>query len=91
MLATLREAKAMLSDRFGIREFGVFGSTARGEENEHSDVDIAIISIDKKDYFTRANAKYYLENLLGKKVDIGYLDSMRPIVRQFVLKDLIRV
>jgi predicted nucleotidyltransferase len=80
-----------LKQQFGIEQIALFGSYARGEAKEDSDVDIAIMKIDKKDYFKRVGAKYYLESLLGKRVDIGYYDSMRSIIRKYIQKDLILV
>jgi len=87
----LKELKPILKERFGIEEFAVFGSVARGEEKENSDIDIAIIKMKEKDYFKRVSAKYFLEEKLKKKVDLGYYDSIRPIIKTFISKDLIYV
>ena len=87
----LKELKPILKERFGIEEFAIFGSVARGEEKENSDIDIAIIKMKEKDYFKRVSAKYFLEEKLKKKVDLGYYDSIRPIIKTFISKDLIYV
>ena len=91
ILEKLRELKPILKEKFGIEEFAVFGSVARGEDTENSDIDIAIIKIKEKDYFKRVYAKYFLEENLNKKVDIGYYDSIRPIIKRHVSKDIIYV
>ena len=91
LLSQLRLTQHDLSEKFGIHKIAIFGSYARNEAKDKSDIDIAIMQIDKKDYFTRVEAKYFLEKLLKKRVDIGYYDSMRPIIQKYVKKDLILV
>ncbi|MBD3842382.1 MAG: nucleotidyltransferase family protein [Campylobacterales bacterium] len=91
LLIFLREHKNELKDKFGIKNIALFGSFARDEQNEDSDVDIVIVDIEKKDYFNRINAKYFLEEQLKKSVDIGYLDSMRSFLRKRIEKEMIYV
>ncbi len=91
LILNLKNSKNELKKRFGIEQIALFGSYARGEATESSDVDIVIMKIEKKDYFKRIEAKYYLEELLNKHVDIGYFDSMRTIIKKYVQKDLIIV
>lgn len=91
LILKLNNVKDVLKQKFGIEEIALFGSYARGEASEDSDVDIAIMKIEKKDYFKRIEAKYYLEDFLQKKVDIGYFDSIRPIIQKYIKKDLVFV
>lgn len=91
LLNFLREHKNELKDKFGIKNIALFGSFARDEQNEDSDIDIVIVDIEKKDYFNRINAKYFLEEQLKKSVDIGYLDSMRSFLRKRIEKEMIYV
>jgi len=91
LILKLNNVKDELKQKFGIEEIALFGSYARGEAKEDSDIDIAIMKIEKKDYFKRIEAKYYLEDILQKKVDIGYFDSIRPIIQKYIKKDLVLV
>jgi len=91
LLTTLSNVKGELQEQFGIAKIALFGSYARDEASSDSDVDIAIIQIERKDYFNRVEAKYYLEELLDKRVDIGYFDSMRPIIQKYIKKDMILI
>ena len=91
LLEKLSNVKEELQEQFGIEKIALFGSYARDEASEKSDIDIAIMKVDNKDYFNRVQAKYYLEKLFQKKVDIGYFDSMRPIIQKYIEKDLILV
>jgi len=70
---------------------GCFGSVARGEDTENSDIDIVILKAKKKNYFDLIDVKYILKKYLNKEVDIGYYDSIRPIIRRHIDKDLINV
>ncbi len=63
----LKSLKPVLKERYGIEEFALFGSQARDDYTNDSDVDIAILKMEKKDYFSRVRAKYFLEELLQKK------------------------
>ena len=91
IIKKLRQLKPILKERFGIEEFAIFGSVARGEANETSDVDIAIIKMKRKDPFLRLEAKRFLEKRLHKKVDIGHLSSLRPYIKKVVQKELVYV
>ena len=91
LIDTLSSMKNELKHKFGIEQIALFGSYARGEANEDSDVDIAIIKIKKKDFLKRLQAKEFLEKKLNKKVDIGYLDSMRTFIKNRIKQDLIYV
>ena len=87
----LKQLKSILNQQFGIEEFAVFGSFAREEETNQSDIDLVILKSTKKDYFKRIGAKYLLEKELNKKVDIGYFDSIRPFLQKRIKKDLVYV
>jgi len=91
IIEKLRELKPILKERYGIEEFAVFGSMARGDYKEDSDVDIAIIKAKDKDYFKMIDTKYFLEDMLKRKVDMGYYDSIRNIIKKRIDKDLIYV
>ncbi|WP_456394040.1 nucleotidyltransferase family protein [Nitratifractor sp.] len=91
VIERIRSAKKRLKEEFGIEELGLFGSRARGDANESSDIDLLILKSRKKDYFIRISAKYFLEELLQKRVDLGYYDAIRPVIRKRIEKDLIYV
>jgi len=91
IIEKLKKLKPVLKEKFGIEEFGVFGSVARGEDTETSDIDIVILKAKEKDYFQLIELKYFLKDLFNKKIDIGYYDSIRPIIKRHIEKDLINV
>ena len=88
---TLYKLKQHLNEKFGIQKIAVFGSVARDEATQESDIDIAILEMKEKNYFKRVEAKYFLESQLHRKVDIGYFDTMRKIIQDEIKKDFIYV
>ena len=91
LITHLTSVKTELHNKFGIEEIALFGSYARGEATEKSDVDIAVLKLDIKDAFALFKAKEFLSERLGKPVDIGTFNSMRTFVRNRIKKDFIYV
>lgn len=68
-LSIVREFKRDYAEKYGILEIGVFGSTARDEAREESDVDTCI-KTKTPNPFTLSHIKADIEGLTGKHVDI---------------------
>ena len=90
ILDFLKSHKQELKNRFALTKIGLFGSYANDTADEHSDIDIVILST-KKDFFLREDLREYLESNLYKNVDIGYLDSIRTYYKNKIEKDIIYV
>ena len=91
ILAALAAHQPDLVQRFGVRRIALFGSAARDELTDQSDVDVLVefsgpASIDG--YF---GLKDHLEALLGRPVDLVTERGLKPRARRHVEKDLIRV
>ncbi|MCS6907099.1 MAG: nucleotidyltransferase family protein [Anaerolineales bacterium] len=69
VIALLRQHYAHLATQYGIRRIGLFGSFARGESDEASDVDL-VVEFERPIGFRFVELAEYLENLLGRKVDL---------------------
>ncbi len=91
ILDKLRELKPVLNEKFGIEEFAVFGSYAKGKETEDSDVDIAILKMKEKKLIYRLNAIELLKMELKKDIDMGYFSSMKTFIKNRIKKDFIYV
>ena len=87
----LKQLKPILKDKFGIEEFAVFGSVAKGTDSINSDVDIAILKMNLKSGFDVINAQYFLKEQLNKDIDIGSFKSMRTFIKNRIKKDFIYV
>lgn len=64
----LRSCKADMMERYHITKLGIFGSVARGEQRENSDIDIVYEG--EPDLFSRIRMKSDLEKRLGCRVDL---------------------
>ena len=69
VLEILRRHKAEFADRYGVTSLGVFGSVARDEAGEDSDVDI-VFETNSPNLFRTARMKRQLEALLCRHVDV---------------------
>ncbi len=91
LIQKLKELKPILNERYGIEEFAVFGSVAKGNDTAESDVDIAILKMHLKSGFDLVRAQKYLEDALGRKVDLGSFKAMKTFVKNRIKKDFVYV
>ena len=91
ILAQLRAHKPVLEQRFGIVDLALFGSFARDSATPGSDVDI-LVRFDgpatSKRYF---GAQFYIEDLLGRSVDLVTDSALRRELRPYVEREAIHV
>ena len=77
--------------RFSVKTLSIFGSAARGEMDNDSDVDILVAFDQKASFDLFMDLKFYLEELLGTSVDLVTDKALRPRIRQAIKKKLIDV
>jgi uncharacterized protein len=89
IMATLQGQ--MVRSRFGIKSLFLFGSVARNEATQESDLDF-VVDFDGTITFDRyMDLKIFLEDLFGKKIDLAIEDSLKPQIRQKILEEAIDV
>lgn len=76
---------------FNVKTLEVFGSTARGQATENSDVDILVDFNGPGDFLTFMNLKTLLEEVLGAQVDLVTRKALRPMLRSQVEREAVRV
>ena len=76
---------------FHIEKLFIFGSVARDQDTSKSDIDILIKFDGPASYDRYMDLKFYLEDLLDRKVDLVTEEAVRSEIRHFVEQDLIRV
>jgi len=92
ILDFLSSHKEELAQKYGVTKIGLFGSYARGDEREESDIDIAVeITHEKKSLRTFFGLKHEIELSLGKKIDLGIESTLKPIAKEYILKEIIYV
>ena len=87
VLEKLRSHKATLIQQFAVAELALFGSIARGQASDRSDIDI-LVRFDgpatSRSYF---GVQFYIEDLLGRPVDLVTYKALRAELRPFVERD----
>ena len=74
---------------FGVAKLGLFGSTARNEQTSDSDLDLLVeFKEGKKTYDNFINLAFFLENLLGQKVDLITRKSLSSRIEKSVNKEI---
>lgn len=87
----LRAYKEKFADKYGIEQLGLFGSVARGGQDEKSDIDV-FITMSRPSFFTRMNIKEELQKLFHRKVDLITLhENMFRSFRQNLERDAIYI
>lgn len=73
--------------RYGVKRVGLFGSYVRGEMGEDSDIDI-LVEIEKDiSLLDFVGLKLEIEETLGRKVDLVEYNTIKPLLRERILKE----
>ncbi len=91
VLALLRAHKPVLEQRFGIADLALFGSFARDRASDESDVDILVRFDEPPDWRRYFGAQFYLEDLLGRPVDLATDKTLRAELRPYVEREAVNV
>lgn len=87
----LREFKRTSGEKYGIEQLALFGSTARGEQREGSDIDVCV-KLRKTTFRIYMTLKEELEKLFHTKVDVlTKHDNMRKLFQQNIERDAIYI
>lgn len=83
--------KASISKEFKVKEIGVFGSYVRGEQKKKSDIDILVEFSEPISLFKFVDLEFYLEKLLGAKVDLVSKGALKPHIGKRILQEVVYV
>lgn len=89
-LKILSEQKAALK-KLGVKSLALFGSTARNEAKEESDIDILVEFEGQATFDGYMEAKFLLEDALNKRVDLVLKHTLKPRIRPYVEREAIDV
>lgn len=87
---TLEEIKAKILPvlhKHDVIKASIFGSIAREESDEKSDVDILIELSGEKSLLDLASLKIELEEVLGRSVDVLTYESLHPLLKDRILSE----
>jgi predicted nucleotidyltransferase len=88
ILSALALVQSELRTAFKVQEIGVFGSVARGEQKESSDIDVLVGFDTDADLIDLIALSQFLEEHLRHKVDVVPRSALRPEMREQVLREV---
>jgi len=88
-LRAKREDILHLCAKYGARNVRVFGSVARGEADEGSDLDLLVELEPGRTLFDLGGLQYELEQLLGRRVDVVTERGLKRRIRERVLREAV--
>lgn len=78
--------------KYGIQRASLFGSAGRNEATETSDVDILVeITDSHMSLLAFTGLKLELEEALGKKVDLGEYETVKPAIKEHVMQEQVSI
>jgi len=90
ILTKLKANEAFIKSKFGVKKIGIFGSFARGDSGEQSDVDVLVeFEPDRNTFDNFMDLLFYLEDLFGKKVDLITTRGLHRYIRPFVEREVV--
>lgn len=85
----LIQVKPRLQQAYQVTELGIFGSYARQEQSETSDVDVLIDYDQAPTLFKLVELREDLSEVLGMKVDVVTKNGLKPRTRERVLSEVV--
>ncbi|MFA6025996.1 MAG: nucleotidyltransferase family protein [Ignavibacteriaceae bacterium] len=91
ILSYIAAQKEELRGKYGVTKIGLFGSYARGEAHENSDIDI-VVELEKPDLFYLIGIKQTVQEAMNINVDIVRLrKEMNQVLKKRIMRDAIYV
>jgi len=87
----IKKHKDELKEKYSVKEIGIFGSFARGEATEDSDIDILVEFEKPIGLFKFLELEEYLSNLIGREVDLVSKKALKPHIGKHILEEVITV
>lgn len=91
ILSSLKKLKKDVARDYSVKTIGVFGSIARDEQTGSSDIDLLVEFSKPVGFVTFMRLENFLSEKLGTQVDLVTSDSLKPVIRQDVLAEVIYV
>lgn len=88
---TINGHKLFLKERFKVKSMGVFGSYLRDEQGDESDIDILVEFQSTIDLFEFIELENFLSEILGIKVDLVMRDTLKPRIKDRILREAVNI
>ncbi len=83
----IKEKILPILKKYGVTRAGIFGSVVRGESKEDSDIDILVEIEGRMSLLDFAGLKLEIEEVLGRKVDLGEYAVIKPVIKEQILSE----
>ena len=87
----LKELILPILYRYGVERAGIFGSFSRGEAKQESDIDILVEIKSDISLLDFIALKQEIEDILGKKVDLVEYETIKPIIKDRILQEEVKI
>jgi predicted nucleotidyltransferase len=91
ILNELRRNREHIREEFHAEVVGLFGSYARGDQRDDSDIDVLVEFDDTANFLHLTGLGFFLEDLFGQKVDVAPRRSLRKELASRIMADLIAI
>ena len=87
LIERMRDEILRLAAKYGAHDVRVFGSVARGEADEDSDIDFLVNFEKGRGLFDHGGLLMELQELLGRKVDVATESGLKPRIKERVIRE----
>ncbi len=87
ILKYLKQELPYLNQKFKVKSIGLFGSYAREEQTEKSDIDMLVEFETPVGFFKFIELEDYLSEKLGTKVDLVTPDALKPLIKPQIMEE----
>jgi hypothetical protein len=81
----------IIKDKYKVNKVGIFGSFAVGEQKKNSDIDVLVEFSGPVTFFKFTELKDFLEEKMGRKVDLVTKNALKPIIKDSILNSTIYI
>jgi predicted nucleotidyltransferase len=89
ILEKLMEERTLLKTEYQVKSIGIFGSYARDEQVQTSDIDILVEFEGSIGFFKFIKLENYLTEKLGAKVDLVTPDALKPLIKSEIIQETV--
>ncbi len=89
ILTPLKQQLPYLKQNFKVKSIGLFGSYAREEQTEKSDIDMLVEFEAPVGFFKFIELEDYLSRKLGVKVDLVTPDALKPLIKPYIMAEAV--
>ena len=86
-ISDIKQKTSPILSSFGVKKAALFGSFARNQASDDSDIDLLVQLGKKMSLFEFIDLKQSLEDALDKRVDLIQYEKIKPSLKSFILND----